>query len=367
MDEELLAALKALADASRLTIVGLLAKRPHSVDELAAALGLSAPTVSHHLSKLAQAGLVEVRSEQYYSVYSLKSEALDGIGKRVMAADRDETLTALTDEAAYERAAIKEYVRPNGVSRWPTGLQKQRAILRWVGATKFQRSLRYSEPQVEDILSQSISIYSRLDTNSMRRYMISEKVLARTANGSWYWRADTPEAQRAKFSFEQLSPAAHTFSPEHFALQLKKGRSKLSFTRERLDARLRELGVRDMETMRASMIQRELLSPSEDGSMWIVTDPWKVRIARAEAVKKRFLVKGNLPALPQDPTDRAMVLRFFTDWLERYSTYDDARLVRMWRHAFADVPALKRWLLEAGLLVAVKGGRVALPDVPADC
>ena len=111
MDEQLLAALKALADASRLTIVGLLAKKPRSVDELAAALGLSAPTVSHHLSKLAQAGLVEMRSEQYYSVYSLKPEALDSIGKRVIGADQDAALTTLTDEAAYARGVIKDYVR----------------------------------------------------------------------------------------------------------------------------------------------------------------------------------------------------------------------------------------------------------------
>ncbi len=364
MDEELLAALKALADASRLTIVGLLAKRPHSVDELAAALGLSAPTVSHHLSKLAQAGLVEVRAEQYYSVYSLKPQALDGIGKRVMGADRDETLTALTDEAAYERAAIKEFVRPNGVTHWPTGLQKQRAILRWLGATKFQRSLRYSEPQVEDILSQSIS--SRPDTNSLRRYMISEKVLARTANGSWYWRADTPEAQHAKFSFEQLAVAEHQFSPEHFALQLKKGRRKLSFTRETLDARLSELGVRDIDVMRARMIQRELLRASDDGSQWTITDPWKMQVTRHEAVKKRFLVKGNIPALPQDPADRLLVLRWFTDILNHHATYDDVQLARIWHHAFADVPALKRLLLDEGLLVAVKDGRFALPDAHAD-
>ena len=363
MDEELLAALKALADASRLTIVGLLAKHPHSVDELAAALGLSAPTVSHHLSKLAQAGLVEVRAEQYYSVYSLKPDALDGIGKRVMAADRDKTLTTLTDEAAYERAVTKEYVRPNGVTCWPTGLQKQRVLLRWLGATKFLHSLRYSEPQVEDILRQSV--YPSPDTNSLRRYMISEKVLARTANGSWYWCADTPEAQRAKFSFEQLAPATHAFSPDHFALQLKKGRSKLSFTREGLDARLRELGVHDVNAMRTRMVQRELLA-SEDGALWTMTDPWKMRVMRLAEVKKRFLVKGNIAALPDDPTDRLLVLRWFSDTLDRYATYDDVQLARIWHHAYADVPALKRLLLEAGLLVVVKGGRVAPPNAHAD-
>jgi len=40
-----------------LKIIGLLAQRSYSVEELAALLDLKAPTVSHHLSKLAQAGL----------------------------------------------------------------------------------------------------------------------------------------------------------------------------------------------------------------------------------------------------------------------------------------------------------------------
>jgi biotin operon repressor len=376
MDEELLAALKALADASRLTIVGLLAKRPHSVDELAAALGLSAPTVSHHLSKLAQAGLVEVRAEQYYSIYSLKPEKLEGIGKRVMTADRDALLTTMTDEGAYERGVIKEFVRPNGVARYPNGLQKQRVLFRWIGENKFQRSLRYTEAQVEDILSQSI--YPSPDTNSLRRYMISEKVLVRTSNGSWYWRADTPEAQHAKFSVEQLAPARHAFSPESLAQQLQgrkilsyprkeeaiqlHSRGMLSYTRKELDAHLRELGVRDLEAIRTRMVQLELLSPSKDGKTWTMTDPHKLWKQRNEAVKARFLVKGNIPAIPTDPDDRILVLRFFTHFLQRHDTYDDAQLTRTWKHAYADVPALKQQLLDEGLLIELKDGRYTRVD-----
>ena len=50
---------KALADASRLRLVGLLAGAEHSVDELATLLDLRAPTVSHPLARLRAAGLPE--------------------------------------------------------------------------------------------------------------------------------------------------------------------------------------------------------------------------------------------------------------------------------------------------------------------
>jgi DNA-binding transcriptional ArsR family regulator len=63
MNEELVAFFKALADANRLKIVGLLAQRPYSGEELAALLDLKPSTVSHHLSKLAEVGLVSARAQ----------------------------------------------------------------------------------------------------------------------------------------------------------------------------------------------------------------------------------------------------------------------------------------------------------------
>ena len=71
MSEELVTFFKALADANRLKIVGLLAQQPYSVEELAAILGLRPSTISHHLSKLVEAGLVSARADSYYNVYQL--------------------------------------------------------------------------------------------------------------------------------------------------------------------------------------------------------------------------------------------------------------------------------------------------------
>ncbi len=65
-EEEIAAALaffKGLADESRLRILGLLAGKPRSVEELAAALELRTPTVSHHLQTLRRLGIVEMRPE----------------------------------------------------------------------------------------------------------------------------------------------------------------------------------------------------------------------------------------------------------------------------------------------------------------
>ena len=55
---ELLAFFKALSDATRLKLIGLLAQKESSVEELAAMLDVNPSTVSHHLSKLGEIGLV---------------------------------------------------------------------------------------------------------------------------------------------------------------------------------------------------------------------------------------------------------------------------------------------------------------------
>src|SRR4026207_1438065 len=77
MSEELVPFFKALADANRLKIVGLLAEKPYSVEELAALLKLKPSTVSHHLSRLAEAELVTSHGESYYTVYQLDRKLLE--------------------------------------------------------------------------------------------------------------------------------------------------------------------------------------------------------------------------------------------------------------------------------------------------
>ena len=70
------AALKALADPSRRTVVERLARGPVTAGELADLLPIARPGVSRHLRVLREAGLVEVRADAQRRVYSLRAEPL---------------------------------------------------------------------------------------------------------------------------------------------------------------------------------------------------------------------------------------------------------------------------------------------------
>ncbi len=71
--------LKAIADPTRLSIMRMLSQRPHYVQELADALGLSPATLSHHLKVLLEALLVGIGVEGRRSYYSLNAEELSGL------------------------------------------------------------------------------------------------------------------------------------------------------------------------------------------------------------------------------------------------------------------------------------------------
>jgi ArsR family transcriptional regulator len=71
--------LKALADPTRLQILGVLkrAAEPVCICDFTAAFDLSQPTISHHMGKLKDAGLVEATRSGIWSYYRL-AKNLDG-------------------------------------------------------------------------------------------------------------------------------------------------------------------------------------------------------------------------------------------------------------------------------------------------
>jgi ArsR family transcriptional regulator len=73
---------KALADPARVRIVNVLATSgdPVCVCELIAPLGLSQPTVSHHLKKLVSAGLLQREQRGVWAYYSIDEAALARVG-----------------------------------------------------------------------------------------------------------------------------------------------------------------------------------------------------------------------------------------------------------------------------------------------
>lgn len=182
---ELLNFFKALADENRLKIVGLLAQKPASVESIAQALGLSVSTTSHHLARLSKSGLVSARVDGHYNIYSLHTDTLKQLSQRLLQEDTLTHLTPLTTEDTFEQKVLRTFVDADGrIAAFPAQEKKFLVILRYVFKA-FESGKRYTEKEVNEILSR----YNE-DTASLRRGMIVYKMLSRESDGSAYWRTE---------------------------------------------------------------------------------------------------------------------------------------------------------------------------------
>ena len=183
--EELLNFFKALSDANRLKIIALLAQQSLSVEQLAEMLGLSSSTVSHHLARLTKVGLVSARAEGYYSIYRLEIGTLTNMAQRMLSAEMLPAVAADVDVDAYDRKVLNTYLLPDGRLRaFPVRQKKEEAILRHV-VRAFEPDRRYSENQVNEILSRVNE-----DTARLRRNLVEFRFMARQGGGGEYWRID---------------------------------------------------------------------------------------------------------------------------------------------------------------------------------
>lgn len=192
--EPLLAFFKAMANESRLRLVGLLAQRERTVQELAETLGLKEPTISHHLAVLKTIGLVTVRPEGVMRWHALRPEALAEMSHRLL----DQDAATLAPEESWESRVLAAFVLPDGTLKTvPASRRKRWVILKWL-AGQFAPDTRYPEREVNAVIQQR-----HWDAATLRRELIGARMMAREAGV--YWRL--PEAEWKDFADARPEPA----------------------------------------------------------------------------------------------------------------------------------------------------------------
>lgn len=186
--QTLLQFFKALADESRLKIVGILANQECSVEELAVLLQLKEPTVSHHLAKLKELNLVTMRPEGNRRFYQLDSTALQTISQEVFTPEKIASLIENVDTEAWESKVLQNYLESNSDStdelqrlkEIPASRKKRLVVLKWL-AEKFEVGAEYPETSVNEILKRYHPDYATL-----RRELIGYQLMQR--EHGVYWR-----------------------------------------------------------------------------------------------------------------------------------------------------------------------------------
>lgn len=187
MTEALIEFFKAMAHESRLAIVGLLARGEKSVHELAAALDLKEPTVSHHLAILKAQGIVTARAEGTTRWHALDRGALERLSKRVLQPASERTRRGAPKPAEdFDAKVLKAFVDGDGrLSHMPASRKKRGAVLRWL-MRDFTEGRRYSEREVNEAIQRH-----HWDSATLRRELVGHAMLAR--KDRIYWRLPETE------------------------------------------------------------------------------------------------------------------------------------------------------------------------------
>ncbi len=140
-------------------------------------------TTSHHLSRLAEIGLVSARPEGHYYYYSLQTDVLQKMAEKLLKAENLTKLSMDLDGDAYDKKVLASFMDAQGrIKTFPAQEKKFVVLLRHI-VKSFETGKRYSEPEVNEILARFND-----DTASLRRGLMEFHLMQRQGGGKEYWR-----------------------------------------------------------------------------------------------------------------------------------------------------------------------------------
>ena len=188
--EQSIAIMKALADQSRLAIINSLLERAQYAEEIARRHALAPSTVSFHLRKLEQAGLVSSRKEQYYVIIRANDAIFDTTLREIVSAPPAGRELQDRRMEEYRRKVLETFFRHGVLEKLPAQHKKRLIVLeRFAGS--FEPEHRYTEQEVTGLITPLYDDYC-----TIRRLLVDEGLIRR--EGSSYWREKTGCDQSAR-------------------------------------------------------------------------------------------------------------------------------------------------------------------------
>ena len=163
---------KALGHPVRLLILNLVRLKPRHGQELATILRLNPATISHHVAKLADVGLLASERDQYYQVYTLDKAPLEKtLAEMVHLPQKGLKMAAETD--AFRAKVLDTFIVNGRLRQIPAQRKKQQVILERL-LEEFEPEREYTEMEVNRIL-----LEFHEDVASLRRGMIDFGLMSR--------------------------------------------------------------------------------------------------------------------------------------------------------------------------------------------
>jgi len=171
--EQRVEVLKALADSSRLAVVNALLERPHCAEELASRLHRAPSTITFHLKKLEDAGLVRRSRNQYYGIFELTTDLLEVSLRDFITQPSADNSQEQKRLHKYREKVLHAFIKNGKLVQLPKQWKKRRIILDEL-VTRLDQTREYSEGELNEVLLAFFSDYC-----TMRRLLVDEGYMVR--------------------------------------------------------------------------------------------------------------------------------------------------------------------------------------------
>lgn len=182
----------ALADKERITLIGLMSDgQEYQIHQMAEMMQILPLTASEHMKVLHHTGLLHLRMEgprYYYRLnenrIALLKEYIGRIDTFPTKAEKVESDNAWIDEldcSPEDKQILREFTFNGHLRTIDMKQDRWLAVLRWL-ATKFDPEARYTEKEVNAILSEVHGDYA-----TIRRDLIDFGFMQRERGGASYW------------------------------------------------------------------------------------------------------------------------------------------------------------------------------------
>ncbi|WP_100488377.1 metalloregulator ArsR/SmtB family transcription factor [Sporolactobacillus pectinivorans] len=153
---------KALGDLTRIRIIALLQQGPLHGQAIAGKLSLKPPTITHHIAKLREVGLIKERRDKNTIYFSLDTKALESSAKAILSLGKKEGGSEMSVTEAERAAILSNFFTPEGrLKNIPAQRKKRLVVLSHiVKGLEFGRI--YPEKEISEYLRQFHPDYATL-------------------------------------------------------------------------------------------------------------------------------------------------------------------------------------------------------------
>ncbi|MEC2345644.1 DUF2087 domain-containing protein [Paenibacillus barengoltzii] len=154
---------KAVGDVTRIRIIALLQNGPLHGQALAGKLGVTPPTITHHMTKLREADLVYERRDKNTIYFYLNEKSLTQQAQAILKVGKASSAAEDKQEAAARKAAIQDnfFNRDGTLKHLPAQRKKKLIVLeRLVKGLEPHR--KYSEKEINEYIRQYHEDYATI-------------------------------------------------------------------------------------------------------------------------------------------------------------------------------------------------------------